>query len=149
MVFQVSLHKLVRKSHQPKLPLVRSYVKHSLVKQFNIVNVDVSIVPLRVSEELNLKYRGLNYPTNVISLEDKCTREQFNLLQGSLILCDEIIVKESTIVSIEAHYVHMIVHGMLHLQGFDHIKDDEADQMEQLEIQILKGLGFNNPYDVS
>jgi len=147
MIFQVSLTKYVRKPYQPKLNQVKSYIRQSLVKKFNVLNIDVVIVSAEVSRELNLKYRGRDYPTNVISLEDRSTREEFNMLQGELILCDEIIVNESKIVTnIEAHYAHMIVHGILHLQGFDHIQDDDALQMEDLEVQILKNLGFNNPY---
>jgi probable rRNA maturation factor len=156
LIFQVNLTKHVRKPYQPKLNQVKSYIKQSLVKKFNVLNIEVVIVSARVSRELNLKYRNRDYPTNVISLENKSTREEFNMLQGELILCDEIIVNESQgnhepVVSnrpsVEAHYAHMIVHGVLHLQGFDHLKDDDALQMEDLEIQALKSLGFDNPYD--
>jgi probable rRNA maturation factor len=155
MIFQVSLTKNIRKSYQPKLNQVKSYIRNSLVKDFGVINIDVVIVSAKVSRELNLKYRERDYPTNVISLEDRSTREEFNILQGELILCDEIIVNEAhlnyePVVSnhpcIEAHYAHMIVHGILHLQGFDHIRDDEATHMEGLEVQILKRLGFDNPY---
>ncbi len=146
MIFQVSLTKYVRKPYQPKLNQVKSYIRQSLVKKFNILNIDVVIVSAKVSRELNLKYRDRDYPTNVISLEDRSTREEFNMLQGELILCDEIIVSEALFANIEAHYAHMIVHGVLHLQGFDHIQDDDALQMENLEIQILKMMGFSNPY---
>ncbi|HLX52623.1 MAG TPA: rRNA maturation RNase YbeY [Aquella sp.] len=147
MIFQVSLTKYVRKPYQPKLNQVKSYIRQSLVKKFNALNIDVVIVSAEVSRELNLKYRGRDYPTNVISLEDRSTREEFNILQGELILCDEIIVDEAKIITnIEAHYAHMMVHGVLHLQGFDHIQDGDALQMEDLEVQILKKLGFDNPY---
>src|SRR5579863_6011819 len=145
MIFQVSLTKYVRKPYQPKLNQVKSYIRQSLVKKFNALNIDVVIVSAEVSRELNLKYRGRDYPTNVISLEDRSTREEFNILQGELILCDEIIVDEAKIITnIEAHYAHMMVHGVLHLQGFDHIQDGDALQMEDLEVQILKKLGFDN-----
>ncbi len=147
MIFQVSLTKNIRKLYQPKLNQVKSYIRHSLVKEFNVVNISTVIVSAKVSRELNLKYRGRDYPTNVISLEDRGTREEFNILQGELILCDEIIVNEAKqIANIDAHYAHMIVHGVLHLQGFDHIQDNEATYMEDLEAQILKKLGFDNPY---
>ena len=147
MIFQVNLTKYVRKPYQPKLNQVKSYIRQSLVKKFNALNIDVVLVSAKVSRELNLKYRERDYPTNVISLEDRSTREEFNMLQGELILCDEIIVNEAKLATnVEAHYAHMIVHGVLHLQGFDHIQDDDALQMEDLEIQVLKKLGFNNPY---
>lgn len=147
MIFQVSLTKNIRRPYQPKLNQVKSYIRQSLVEKFNVVNIDITIVSAKISRELNFKYRSRDYPTNVISLEDKSTRVEFNILQGELILCDEVIMGEAqTLANINAHYAHMIVHGMLHLQGFDHIEDDDATQMENLEIQILKQLGFHNPY---
>ncbi|MCC2645895.1 MAG: ybeY [Burkholderiales bacterium] len=146
MIFKVNLTKQIRRPYQPKLNQVKSYIRHSLVKKFNIINLSISIVSNKVSRELNLKYRNLDYATNVISLEDRATREEFNILQGDLILCDGIIVDEVTSENINLHYAHMIVHGVLHLQGFDHIKDSDAAQMEDMEIHILKELGFNNPY---
>lgn len=147
-MFQVNLTKNVRRPYQPRLSQVKSYVKKSLISKFNGVSVSIIIVSSDFSRELNLKYRERDYPTNVISLEDKTTREQFNLLQGELILCDEIIVSEAQAKTIEAHYAHMIIHGMLHLQGLDHIEEYEALHMENLEMQILKEFGFSNPYDL-
>ncbi|MCE3268479.1 MAG: ybeY [Burkholderiales bacterium] len=146
MIFKVNLTKQIRRPYQPKLNQVKSYIRHSLVKEFNVINLSISIVSSLVSRELNFKYRGRDYATNVISLEDRNTREEFNILQGDLILCDEIIVSEVNTENINLHYAHMIVHGVLHLQGFDHIKDSDAAQMEDMEIHILKELGFNNPY---
>ena len=149
MIFQVNLTKYVRKSHQPKLNQVKSYIKQSLVTSFNVLSIGVTIVSAKTSRELNLKYRNRDSPTNVISLEDRSTQEEFNILQGELILCDEIIVNEAGVhKDILAHYAHMIVHGVLHLQGFDHLHDKDAEQMECLEIKILKELGFSNPYKV-
>ena len=147
MIFQVNLTKYVRRTYQPKSNQVKSYIRHSLVKKYNALSVGIIIVSSKVSRELNLKYRNLDYPTNVISLEDRSTLEEFNMLQGELILCDEIIMHEAkTIKNVEAHYAHMIVHGVLHLQGFDHLGDDEARQMEHQEAKILKELGFSDPY---
>lgn len=147
MIFQVNLTKCVRKSYQPKLNQVKSYIRHSLVKKYNVLSIEIVIVSASVSRELNLKYRNRDYPTNVISLEGRSTLKEFNILQGELILCDEIIISEAkNTENIAAYYAHMIVHGVLHLQGFDHVVDDEALQMECLEIKILKELGFSDPY---
>lgn len=144
MLFNVSLTKMVRRPYQPHLHLLKSYIKKSLIKNYNSVSIQVVIVSSKLSHELNLRYRDSNRPTNVISLEDQTTREQFGILQGEIILCDEIIVSEAK--DIKAHYAHMIIHGMLHLQGFDHIEDEDALAMEDLEVRILKRFGFNNPY---
>lgn len=147
MIFQINLTKNVRKLYQPKLNQVKSYIRNSLIKKYNAISISVIIVSALKSRELNLKYRNRDYPTNVISLEDRSTLSQFNMLQGELILCDEVIKNEAgSMGKIEAHYAHMLVHGVLHLQGLDHIEDDEANKMERLEIKILKKLGFSNPY---
>jgi probable rRNA maturation factor len=112
------------------------------------VQLSVSIISLDDSQALNLLYREKNKPTNVISLEYPDNREQFNMLTGELFLCDEVIVNEATeqSKSIINHYMHMLVHGLLHLQGYDHILDDEAEIMEALEVQILKQFGIEDPY---
>ena len=70
------------------------------------------------------------------------SREQFNLLSGEIILCDEVIVAEATnqAQSVLKHYAHMLIHGVLHLQGYDHQNNADAEQMETLEAQILQSL---------
>ena len=70
------------------------------------------------------------------------------LLQGELILCDDVIVAEANEQNknILAHYAHLILHGMLHIQGMDHIHDVDAVEMESLEIELMSKLGFDNPY---
>lgn len=143
-----SLLKQVRRSYQPKRSEVAKWIKHSLVKIYNNVYVDVLIVPAKVSQELNLQYRNKNCPTNVISLEYGDSRDEYALLTGEIILCDEVIVQEAKeqAKTITEHYAHMLVHGLLHLQGFDHLTDKQAQEMESLEIKILHELGFANPY---
>ena len=147
-MFKFSLTKQIRKQYQPKRAAVANYIKKTLQKKFNVVNINITIVSNATSKELNLKYRGIDKSTNVIALEYADDRLLFNFLTGEIILCDEIIVNEAAKQnkSIAAHYVHMIIHGMLHLQGLDHIVDDEAMHMERLEIKILQELGFKNPY---
>lgn len=67
---------------------------------------------------------------------------------GDLAICAEVVAEEAQQQrkSLQAHWAHMLVHGMLHLQGYDHIEEDEAQRMEQLEIQIMQQLGFSDPY---
>ena len=73
---------------------------------------------------------------------------ELNLL-GDLVICVNVIEQEATEQNkpIMAHWAHMVIHGCLHLTGYDHISDDEALEMESLEIDILSKLGFNNPYE--
>jgi len=100
-------------------------------------------------QELNKQYREKDQPTNVLSFPMQIPEEVDISLLGDIVLCASIIRQEATqqSKSVNAHWAHMVVHGMLHLQGYDHVQDDEAEAMEQLEIRILNQLGFSNPYE--
>ena len=127
---------------------IDKWLRKSLQQRYATVVLSISLVNESMSQELNQEYRGINKSTNVISLEYASTRESFGLLSGELILCDEVIVREAEeqSKSILAHYAHMLVHGALHLQGFDHIEENDAQEMEAIEVRILHELGFENPY---
>ena len=142
---------LIRNSaplHQPKRNQIEKLIRASLQQKYVNVILSLSIVDLISSQELNLEYRGIDKPTNVISLEYPEAREQFNFLSGELILCDEVIQAEASAQgkSTLEHYAHMIISGVLHLQGYDHQIDEEAEAMELLERQIMHNLGFADPY---
>jgi probable rRNA maturation factor len=149
-MFNCSLRKMVRSAHQPNKALLIKWLKRALLGSYANVYVDVIIVGLKLSQELNLQYRQKDAPTNVISLEYSETRDDFKILTGELILCDSVIVTEALEQNkaILAHYAHMIIHGMLHLQGYDHQNDKDAAQMEAHEISILQSLGYPNPYSL-
>jgi len=100
------------------------------------------------SQELNSEYRGKDKPTNVLSFPFEAPPQVPIELLGDLIVCAQVVQQESIEQNkpAEAHWAHMVVHGCLHLLGYDHIKDDEADVMEDLERQIMAGLGFSDPY---
>ena len=99
-------------------------------------------------QQLNKQYRDKDKPTNVLSFPMQLPEEVDMCLLGDLVLCASVINDEASQQSkkLDAHWAHMVVHGMLHLQGFDHIEEDEAEEMEQLEVKILKELGIANPY---
>lgn len=96
-------------------------------------------------QALNRDYRGKDAPTNVLSFP------QDGPLLGDIILARETLVREAEAkgVSFDAHLTHLILHGWLHLQGFDHVKTTEAEVMESIEIAALATLGIDNPYQVS
>jgi probable rRNA maturation factor len=98
-------------------------------------------------QELNLKYRGQNKPTNVLSFAFNDDENITNML-GDIILSFETIEKEAEIQekTFEDHLSHLVIHGILHLIGFDHIEDNDAVKMEKYEIELLAGLGIKNPY---
>jgi len=110
--------------------------------------VTVRIVDEAESQELNHTYRGKDKPTNVLSFPFEAPPGiDINLL-GDLVICAPVVMLEAQEQgkTAEAHWAHMIIHGMLHLQGYDHIEDDEAEIMETLETQLLKELGYPDPY---
>lgn len=97
--------------------------------------------------ELNRDYRGKDYPTNVLTFaytED----EDAETTQADIILCTDVLLREAAEqeITVPAHAAHLIVHGVLHAQGYDHEDDEEAAEMEGLETEILAGLGIADPY---
>lgn len=143
-----SLTKIIRKNYQPNKILVKEIIQASLLKKYKQIYIDLTIVSKEESQESNLSFRNIDKPTNVIALEYADTRDNFLILNGEIILCDSIIVDEAKVQNKEIlhHYIHMIVHAMLHLQGLDHIVDSERDVMEKNEIAILKRFAIENPY---
>lgn len=99
-------------------------------------------------QQLNKQYRDKDKTTNVLSFPIESPDEIDVCLLGDIVLCASIIKQEARqqIKTEESHWAHMVVHSMLHLQGYDHIEDEEAEEMEQLEVEILNQLGFSNPY---
>lgn len=107
--------------------------------------------------ELNKTYRGKDKPTNVLSFPQYEPKEIPEKIEGNLpfISLGDIVLAYETIEreaqeqekSFEDHFLHLIVHGLLHLLGHDHEEDDEAEIMENLEIRILEGIGIKNPYE--
>ena len=99
-------------------------------------------------QKLNKQYRDKDKATNVLSFPMQSPEEVDIGLLGDIVLCAQVIRQEAKqqCKTTSAHWAHMVVHGMLHLQGYDHIEKDAAEAMEQLEINILNQLGFDNPY---
>ena len=111
--------------------------------------VVVRITDEAESRRLNHEYRDRDRPTNVLSFPYDPLPELDLLHVGDLVICAPVVRREAVEQgkAVEAHWAHMVVHGMLHLQGYDHDTDDEAGAMEALETEILTRLGFPAPYD--
>ncbi|WP_335342326.1 rRNA maturation RNase YbeY [Sedimenticola hydrogenitrophicus] len=110
----------------------------------------VRIVDREESRQLNREYRGKDSPTNVLSFPFEAPAVVANDLLGDLVICAPLVAEEAAEQGkpLEAHWAHLLVHGVLHLLGFDHINDPEAETMEGLEVEILESLGYSDPYQI-
>ena len=99
--------------------------------------------------ELNATYRGKDKPTNVLSFPFEAPPGVDIPLLGDIIVCAAVVAREAQEQGkpLEAHWAHMVIHGTLHLLGYDHIEETEAEEMEGLEIRLLRDLGYANPYE--
>lgn len=109
------------------------------------------IVDTDESRTLNSTYRGKDKPTNVLSFPFDGPEDIPLALLGDLVVCAPVVAQEATEQNkpITAHWAHMVIHGTLHLLGFDHIEEQDATEMEALEVQILASLGFADPYVIN
>lgn len=110
--------------------------------------LSVRIVDEQEGATLNQQYRGKTGPTNVLSFPAEFPEELEFPLLGDLAICAPVIVREAAEQHKlpEAHWAHMVIHGTLHLLGYDHIDDSDALEMETLETRIMQKLGYSDPY---
>ena len=130
--------------HRAALPRhsVTRWIRHALERDGEIT---VRIVDAEEGLALNRDYRHKDYATNVLTFD--YTQEP--AVTADLVLCAPVVAQEAkdNKKTLQAHYAHLLVHGMLHAQGYDHeTGEQDAEEMEALEIKILAGLGFKNPY---
>jgi len=116
------------------------------------LTLGIRIVDEQESAQLNRDFRGKDYATNVLSFSPELPAMVLEALEdcplGDLAICAPVVLREAAEQgkSAQAHWAHMVIHGLLHLQGHDHETDAQADVMEDLERRILKELGFTDPY---
>ncbi|MFC0398293.1 rRNA maturation RNase YbeY [Paraburkholderia rhizosphaerae] len=131
--------------HKALLPRasVASWIKAAL---FADAQLTVRFVDADEGRTLNRTYRGKDYATNVLTFA--YAESEDDPVSGDLILCCPVVEKEAAEQRkpLAAHYAHLLVHGTLHAQGYDHENDADAQEMEAIETQVLAGLGFPDPY---
>lgn len=110
--------------------------------------VTVRVVDEAESHDLNLTYRGKDKSTNVLSFPFDAPPGIDLPLLGDLVICRQMVEREAQEQQkpLDAHWAHMVVHGSLHLLGYDHIDDGEAEEMESIETEIMLALGYTDPY---
>lgn len=108
----------------------------------------IRIVEIAESQQLNLTYRQKDKPTNVLSFPFEVPEGIALDLLGDLVICADVVAQEAKEQhkALNDHWAHMVIHGCLHLLGFDHIEDTDAQEMEALEIALLAQLNISNPY---
>lgn len=132
----------------PSEQQIQQWLEAAILPFQTEAEVTVRIVDEAESQQLNFDYREKNKPTNVLSFPFECPPGIELPLLGDLVICAQVVASEAAEQqkTLTAHWAHMVVHGSLHLLGFDHINDDDAAEMEAEEIQILAELGFADPY---
>lgn len=138
----------------PSIPAksdIKAWVETALADRFPSIELTIRIVDEAEMTVLNRDYRHKTGSTNVLSFPFEAPEAvvQACLYLGDIVICAPVVVAEAlrqqTV--IEAHWAHMVFHGVLHLLGFDHQTAQEADAMEALEIQLLAKFGYANPYE--
>ena len=116
--------------------------------EFEEPELTIRLTDEEESQALNSEYRGKDKPTNVLSFPFEMPPGIPLELLGDLVICVGVVEQEAQeqAKTTEAHWAHMVIHGCLHLLGYDHIKDDEAEEMEALERDLLASLGYPDPY---
>ena len=140
--FTLSVQYAISNDRLPSRQRLRSWAKAALRTD---AQVTLRLVGGREGRALNRDFRGKDYATNVLTF----AYPDFEPLSGDIVLCAPVIAKEARAQRkpIESHYAHLVVHGMLHLQGYDHENIKDARVMETREAEIVVKLGYADPYE--
>ena len=135
----------------PNRAQFRRWVRAALADDVAVhATVTLRIVGAVEGRQLNARFQHQRHATNVLSFVYDTVRSPQNrrIFIGDIVLCAPVIAREARAQgkALAAHYAHLTVHGMLHLQGYDHQRDTDANRMERLETAILKRLGWPDPY---
>jgi len=141
-----------RATESKKVPAKASlarYAEAAIASGHSGAGLVIRIVDEPESRALNRQFRGIDEPTNVLSFPFEAPPRVRSKHIGDLVVCAPVVEREAAEQGkpLEAHWAHMVVHGVLHLLGYDHQTDADAETMEGLEIAILGRLGFPNPYE--
>lgn len=149
---EILIQKAVKASHIPGTATLRAWAQKALEQRMETSEVTIRIVGIEEMTQLNSTYRHKQGPTNVLSFPFLISEEEIELeipLLGDIIICAEVVKREAEEQNkpIEAHWAHMVIHGIFHLLGYDHETDEDAIVMEGLETKTMLALGFSDPYE--
>jgi probable rRNA maturation factor len=145
---QIEVQVVFSSPGQPDKAQIQQWVDAALQDYGKDTEIVVRIVDVHESAQLNKQYRHKPGPTNILSFPIEVPEGiELNLL-GDLVVCAPVVEREAIEQQklLTHHWAHIIIHGVLHLLGYDHIEDAEAEVMESLEIKILQTLNISNPY---
>ncbi|MFA5983353.1 MAG: rRNA maturation RNase YbeY [Methylococcaceae bacterium] len=152
----LDIQTLIALDGQPNTKQMQLWVDAALVGYAKDAEIVIRIVDEIESAQLNQEYRHKSGATNILSFPFELPPGMNSLdvgglqeVLGDLVICSPILVKEAQEQgkSLQDHWAHIIIHGVLHLLGYDHVEDNEAEVMEAMEIAILKTLNIGNPYN--
>ena len=145
---KISIQRASRLANIPNDRTLRKWISAATNTLTKPAELTVRIVNASEARNLNSAFRGKDYATNVLTFV--YSEPKANMLQGDIVLCVQVLAREAREQGkpIHAHYAHLVVHGVLHLAGFDHEIEKDAKKMETLEAKIVMGLGFLHPYEM-
>ncbi len=150
-MIKFSLQIIEKTAALPKRTQIKKWLETALADYAQDAEICIRIVNEQESAELNHQFRKKNYATNVLSFPAVTPGDiaAENTYLGDLVLCPAVIIREAQEQNkiLEHHWAHLIIHGTLHLLGFDHIIEKDAEIMEALEIKLLQQLNYPNPYE--
>lgn len=148
MVIKLDLQIISKANSVPSRKQLQHWITAALKNRSNKNEITIRIVDTAESAKLNKKYRHKNGPTNILSFPFETPPELKSKLLGDIVICAPLVAKEAKLQgkTLQAHWAHLVIHGVLHLLGYDHIKKKAAEKMEKLETQILQKLNFPDPY---
>ena len=149
MSYQIDIEINSASATIPSAEKIEQWISAAL-KSDELIDAEVSvyIVDEAEGQALNFQYRGKDKPTNILSFPADIPEEVGVPLLGDLVVCAPVVAREAEEQgkSLDAHWAHMLVHGTLHLLGYDHLEDDTADAMESLETHLITKMNFPAPY---
>lgn len=149
MAITIDIQRAHTGSYAPADEQIIQWIKACLVNNDDEIEVSIRTVDNNEMIELNTHYRQKPTTTNVLSFPADFPEELKIPLLGDIVICAEVVANEATAQdkNLDAHWAHMIIHGMLHLLGYDHIEETDALEMETLETRIMLALHYPPPYE--